>query len=586
MKQFMKKILIPLLVLSMCFSMTTVFSAEEALVIERELDIEAGTLIVKGTLQSSKGSVPMTMILKKDGMPINVGQMTTGQPVDGVIDFRFEPIPFPNNTTSGNYTVYVSAEFVNVYKEDSFIHYGPEKRLAAMEDLQAGVTGNSPDAVRKAISENLDVLGLSAADFQALSSDAQTVLAELIIDGGDYTLPDGSTSDEQIDAITAAVQKLTAVYKESYPIAKAVDVADDAALEAFLKDYGELLGFTADDPNTAYDELVLAGYLEELEKTDDFYDRINALAKTAADGFELRDGILRIGVLELVEASRYTKIQEIVEKLPQLFTVNTTDLEKLSDSKKAQAYQAVSGREYKSVEAFVTALDDEVESLLDDGGSGGSSGGGSGGGGSRGSSSAGQFITVDPAVNSMPDPSDTAEAYFRDMEGFEWADEAVTVLYENKIVSGKAQHVFDPSADVTRAEFVKMLVISLGLSVNTDYNDEFLDVYADDWYAPYVSAAKAQGIAEGSGGYFSPSSKITREDMAVMLFRAKKMTASENEKDIFYDSDEMSDYAKPSIFVLYEQGIMKGKGNGIFAPKASANRAEAAQVIYNAFLKK
>ena len=112
--------------------------------------------------------------------------------------------------------------------------------------------------------------------------------------------------------------------------------------------------------------------------------------------------------------------------------------------------------------------------------------------------------------------------------------------------------------------------------------DICVDVYSDDWYAPYVSAAMNAGIVFGNdNGEFMPASNITRQDMAVMICRAFNITYPGITEAVFDDMNLVSDYAKESVFCLYKNSVISGKGNGLFAPVDNATRAEAAQIIYN-----
>ncbi len=83
----------------------------------------------------------------------------------------------------------------------------------------------------------------------------------------------------------------------------------------------------------------------------------------------------------------------------------------------------------------------------------------------------------------------------------------------------------------------------------------FSDVASDAWYAPYVTWAAQNGIVMGSGDKFSPDSKITREDMAVIIDRYVEKLASRqlekvNEPKDFTDSSEISDYAAEAVSVM------------------------------------
>ena len=103
-----------------------------------------------------------------------------------------------------------------------------------------------------------------------------------------------------------------------------------------------------------------------------------------------------------------------------------------------------------------------------------------------------------------------------------------------------------------------------------------------------VSAVKS-GIVSGiSQDEFGAGRMISREDMAVILYRAMQYKgisfASEDAK--FSDSEEISEYAINAVGSLAEKGIINGVGDDRFSPKTSATRAEAAVIIYrsiNAF---
>ena len=169
------------------------------------------------------------------------------------------------------------------------------------------------------------------------------------------------------------------------------------------------------------------------------------------------------------------------------------------------------------------------------------------------------------------------------MPNYQWALTAVNYLRDSGIISGKSNTQFAPADNVTRAEFAKILVNAIGIDVS-GYNDEFEDVKASDWYAPFVSAAVKNGIILGADGRFMPNHNITRQDMAVMIKRALNLDDSEF-KEVFDDSSYISDYAQKAVYAVYKRGIMKGSGNGYFNPRSNATRAEAAQTVYNMLTK-
>ena len=75
---------------------------------------------------------------------------------------------------------------------------------------------------------------------------------------------------------------------------------------------------------------------------------------------------------------------------------------------------------------------------------------------------------------------------------------------------------------------------------------------------------------------------ITREDMAVILCRAmEKKTELKAGTTKFSDNDEIAPYALPCVQKLTKAGIIGGMGDGSFAPKNNATRAQAAAMLYH-----
>ena len=173
--------------------------------------------------------------------------------------------------------------------------------------------------------------------------------------------------------------------------------------------------------------------------------------------------------------------------------------------------------------------------------------------------------------------ADAEKNVFNDMESH-WGKEIVALLAERGIVDGMPDGGFHPDQAVTRAEYLKLLTTALGLS--PVMSDSFSDVAADEWYYGIIGAAKQAGLAVGDGDSFRPNETITREDAAVLLFRAMGNKGLEGQEQIsFEDGEEISQYAAEAVAALSSSGILQGD-QGRFLPKASTTRAEAAVMIY------
>ena len=176
---------------------------------------------------------------------------------------------------------------------------------------------------------------------------------------------------------------------------------------------------------------------------------------------------------------------------------------------------------------------------------------------------------------------------FDDLTEYAWAEEAIAYLFDKDIINGVSDFSFAPSDRVTREQFAKMICIAFQIE-SSDKVSVFADVKETDWFYPYVTAMASQHLIEGIGdGVFGSGQNITRQDMAVMMFRMGKLldkidgnTLSETD---FEDDRYIASYAKDAVIALKEIGIINGDEKHCFNPTMSATRAEAAQMLYRCY---
>ncbi|WP_426452579.1 GH32 C-terminal domain-containing protein [Paenibacillus sp. S-38] len=172
---------------------------------------------------------------------------------------------------------------------------------------------------------------------------------------------------------------------------------------------------------------------------------------------------------------------------------------------------------------------------------------------------------------------------FQDINSFPWAKKQIEVLASKGIIQGAAETKFLPENNVTRADFMLMLVRTLELTADADSN--FDDVKSSDYYYREIGIAKKLGITDGMGNNeFLPKEAITRQDMIVMLARALNITkkgALDSKIDIhtFDDYQDISDYAVDSANAMLGKGIVEGSDKRI-RPLENTTRAEIAVVMY------
>ena len=162
-----------------------------------------------------------------------------------------------------------------------------------------------------------------------------------------------------------------------------------------------------------------------------------------------------------------------------------------------------------------------------------------------------------------------------------WKAEAAAFVSAREILNGGTDGLFRPDTPMTRA----MLAVALhNLEGNPFHGTAtaFLDVLEHVWYAGAVSWASARGIVTGyTDEMFGPGDCITREQLAVMLWRAAGRPAASSRVLPFPDADQAADYAREALCWAVEHGIIHGGSSGTLDPKGLATRAQTAQMLKN-----
>ncbi len=182
-------------------------------------------------------------------------------------------------------------------------------------------------------------------------------------------------------------------------------------------------------------------------------------------------------------------------------------------------------------------------------------------------------VTYQPIDQPWNDP-------FSDVSGGDWYYETVRFVQERRLMNGYGDSRFGPNDDLSRAQFAQILFNKEGRPV-VNYQMDFSDVTGEAWYTEAVRWAASQGIVRGYGnGTFGPNDPITREQLAVMLWRYSGSPAASGELN-FDDVDEISGHALEALRWAVENGILNGYGDGRLGPQGRATRAQAARMLKN-----
>lgn len=175
---------------------------------------------------------------------------------------------------------------------------------------------------------------------------------------------------------------------------------------------------------------------------------------------------------------------------------------------------------------------------------------------------------------------------FKDVAADAWFSKAVGFIAARGITTGTGDGLFSPEATLTRGQFIVMLMRAYGIAPDNNSSDNFADA-GNDYYTPYLAAAKKLGITKGIGdNKYAPNAQISRQDLFTLLYRTLEIigelpsgSSGKTLKD-FSDASSISDYALPAMTSFVSSGIISGAG-GKLNPSGISTRAEMAQVLYN-----
>lgn len=183
---------------------------------------------------------------------------------------------------------------------------------------------------------------------------------------------------------------------------------------------------------------------------------------------------------------------------------------------------------------------------------------------------------------------------FTDITGH-WAKNYIDFVTEREIFTGIGGNTFSPDTGMTRAMFAstigRLYERSYGQIAATVTGNKFMDVDYDAYYGDYVDWAAENSVITGvGGGMFEPDREITREEMAVILYRFAgflDIPAAESgaTQQNYSDASIISTWAAEAARYCRQIGIISGRDGGNFVPQDTATRAEVA-VILQRFINK
>lgn len=179
-------------------------------------------------------------------------------------------------------------------------------------------------------------------------------------------------------------------------------------------------------------------------------------------------------------------------------------------------------------------------------------------------------------------------ASFPDVPGWHWARAYIEALHDEGIVGGRPGGEYAPADPVTRAEFAKMLTLTLGLEADPATPNPFADVPPGHWAEEYIRVLWEYGLITGEvvdgQRYFYPNRTISRAEAATILGRTLGLSYGVSEGRPFTDWDQVPDWARAWVIALSVKGWINGMPDGSFQPAGQLQRDQTAKLLAQFYL--
>lgn len=161
-----------------------------------------------------------------------------------------------------------------------------------------------------------------------------------------------------------------------------------------------------------------------------------------------------------------------------------------------------------------------------------------------------------------------------------WAGDNIIKLSSQGVISGYPDGSFKPDQNISRAEFVTLLVKAFNIDLKPG---QVFEDTQEHWARDYIAAARNQNIVQGlNEDEFGPDVLITREAMMVMIALALDLSADQPGLD-FIDQGNISEWARSHVAAASKHHIIEGYPDGSLKPQAFASRAEAVSLILRSY---
>ncbi len=565
-------------ILSMLLVLVPAAFVSAADTVETTVDIQVYTLNVTVKTSINTGSLTLkvyplaldeaseTYSIVDAEHPIYVDQASNPTAEGALYVYQFNPFNFKESQETGQYRAVINKnytydfEFVN--KQDKIDFYN---------QLSAASAGAIEGLLKNGLADG--VIDFDLGNYFEYPAEVKTNINEALVN---LDLPSlgSNPSDDLVKSFEAILKPEFARLLKVAEFVTAAEAEFDEAVQANAKELGLDLNFYGDtklglDPKNVY-------------------KRLKSLTIESFAAQDVQYAFDTAVLLDMLDEADYGAVTEALDyydggciNLDKSVVKGFTESQ-LNEVSRLMKQHASEINSAEDIESAYETYADQVAGEDDDNNSssgGGSSSSGGSGSNRRPSTGSGSTITDD---NKDDNNDVTYDTNFSDLGDAAWAESSVKYLASKGIISGKGDGRFYPNDTVTREEFVKIIVEAFKIYSNTA-TVEFEDVDSGRWSYGYIASAYRAGIIAGnSDTTFNPAGEMTRQDMAVIMYRVANLVGlGLNSADVtFADGADIADYAKEAVGALCSAGIINGTGDNCFSPLETVTRAQAAKIAY------
>ena len=173
-------------------------------------------------------------------------------------------------------------------------------------------------------------------------------------------------------------------------------------------------------------------------------------------------------------------------------------------------------------------------------------------------------------------------ARFADADAEGWYHDGVHYCVENGLMTGTSETDFAPNMTTSRAMIVTILyrLAEEPFMPEANWGYPYPDVDADAYYGTAAYWARLSGVVNGyMNGSFGPEDPVTREQLALMLWRYAGAPEVKDRLSVFADADAIGSWSRAAMAWAVERGVLKGTDGGLLLPQGQATRAECAVML-------